>query len=256
MHTQPDSDALSDSSRPREVPTHMVTAATSTALTSTAPTSIRRVSGEGVPLRASMGAIAADVRDQAAERASKTPRLLRHRLTAPEKRTIKRIQAQRVELFGAASELRPAPEATRTRLLQILREDRGLAQGLEASAYDTLVEWLVDESQAPRSAADVVGEFLREVGAMERPELSAPRVKSALRVLNDALYAEPQTGPITAGVREFRLEKRDGGLQVVALLRNGAHDDAVARACRAALARHDLADIDVRLVSRQAMPTA
>lgn len=192
--------------------------------------------------------------DPLLDRVGKAPRLLRHRLTSPEKRTVKRAQAQRQEYFGAPAEVRPAPDVMRQKLLQLVRDDRGLAEGLEPDDYQTLVTWLLDESMADRTAADVVGLFLRNVGAMERPELSAPRVKEALKQLNDLLYGDDQTGPITRGVREFRLEKRDGGLQVVALLRTTADEGAVARGCRAVLTAANLGDVDVRLVARASSP--
>ncbi len=177
-------------------------------------------------------------------------RLLRHRLTSPEKRTVKRIQATRVELFTALE--RPSQDLVRSRILQMLREDRGLQQGLpSAESYDILAGWLTDDALSGRTAAELVGLFLREIGAMERPELSAPRVKAALRVLNEVLYGDQQDGAIPQGVRELRLEKRDGGLQIVGVLRAGADESRVRQACREALRASSYPDVDVRLVSRR-----
>lgn len=187
--------------------------------------------------------------DSSPPRPRAVPRLLRHRLTSPEKRTIKRIQGQRLEMLGGQAV--GGARALRAQILQMLREDRGLQQGLEdASSYEQLADWLVDESLAGRTAAEIIGVFLRETGAMERPELSAPRVKSALRTLNEVLYAEQQTGIIAQGLRELRLEKRDGGLQIVGILRGGADEGIVRQACLQVLRAAGHEDIDVRLVSR------
>lgn len=182
-------------------------------------------------------------------RSGNVAKFLRHRLTSPEKRTVKRIQAQRSELFGAVE--KPAAEEIRDRVLQMLREDRGLKDGLKSDeSYEQLASLLLDESLASRTAADVVGIFLRETGAMERPELSAPRVKTALRALNEVLYGNDPASPIAQGVREFRLEKRDGGLQVVGLLRNGATEATVAATCAHVLRAANIRDVDVRLIAR------
>jgi hypothetical protein len=177
-------------------------------------------------------------------------RFLRHKLTSPEKRTVKRIQAQRSDLFTAVE--RPSSDLVKSRILQMLREDRGLAEGMAgADAYEQLAGWLVDESLAGRTAAEIVGLYLREAGALERPELSAPRVKAALRVLNEVLYGDDQDTLIPQGVREMRLEKRDGGLQIVGVLRAGADEAKVHAACRSALKAAGYDDVDVRLVNRR-----
>jgi len=177
-------------------------------------------------------------------------KLLGHRLTSPEKRTVKRVQALRVEYFTAIE--RPSLDLVRSKTMQMLRDDRGLQQGLAGpEAFDMLASWLVDEALSGRTAAEIVGLFLREVGAMERPELSAPRVKAALRVLNEVLYGDEQDGPIPQGVRELRLEKRDGGLQIVGVLRSGADEAKVRGACEKALKAANYGDVDVRLVSRR-----
>jgi hypothetical protein len=242
MNSTTEGEPILESSRPRERPAHLRTPSTPAA---------RRHSGEGAAVRAPS---AASVRAQehAAERAGKVQKLLRHRLTAPEKRTVKRIQAQRAEwLRPADPAARPSSDLVRARILQMLREDRGLTQGLHhPDSYDVLATWLVDEALSGRTAAEIIGLFLREVGAMERPEHSAPRVKTALRLLNEVLYGDVQSGPVPQGVREFRLEKRDGGLQIVGLLRVGADEERVRAACAAVLAFARHGDVDVRLVSR------
>lgn len=181
---------------------------------------------------------------------ARTNKLLRHQLTSPEKRTVKRVQALRVDYFTAIE--RPSLDLVKSKILQMIRDDRGLQQGLtNADAFEHMAQWLVDENLAGRTGAEIIGLFLREVGAMERPELSAPRVKAALRVLNEVLYGDQQGGPIPQGVREMRLEKRDGGLQIVGVLRAGSDETMVRAACMAELKACGYADVDVRLVSRR-----
>lgn len=221
--------------RPREREVHLLTPVT------------RRVSGDGAPPRATP----VRTREHATERTGRVERLLRHRLTSPEKRTVKRVQAQRLDWFAVGAPGRSSRDLVSQRVLEMLREDRGLQRGLDGgAAWDQLTDWLLDEALAGRTAAEIIGLYLRETGAMERPELSAPRVKNALRVLNEVLYGDLQAGPIPQGVREFRLEKRDGGLQIVGLLRAGADEVEVGAACRATLAAAEHEDVDVRLVSR------
>lgn len=218
--------------------------------TPTMTPAIKRTSGEGAPLRQPTAVRASPVaQEHQADRNVRVNRLLRHKLTSPEKRTVKRIQAQRAEYFAA--EERPSLDLVKSRILQMLRDDRGLKEGLQdAEAYEMLTKWLVDDTLSGRTAAEIVGLFLREVGAMERPELSAPRVKAALRLLNEVLYGVDQSSAIPQGIREFRLEKRDGGLQVVGVLRTGADEMSVRKACAKALA-NGYGDVDVRLISRK-----
>lgn len=231
-----------ETSKPRERPPVLHRTPTMTP-------AIKRVSGEGAPLRQPTAAAVAPARmqDHTADRQVRVGRLLRHKLTSPEKRTVKRIQAQRVEWFG--SERVAEVDLVKSRVLAMLREDRGLKAGIDSvEAYETLTTWLVDDALSSRTAAEVIGMFLREVGAMERPELSAPRVKAALRVLNEVLYGPDQSSAIPQGIREFRLEKRDGGLQVVGVLRTGADELSVRKACAKALA-NSYGDVDVRLIA-------
>ena len=49
----------------------------------------------------------------------------------------------------------------------------------------------------------------------------------------------------------MRLEKRDGGMQIVGVLRTGADENTVRAACVAALKACGYNDVDVRLVSRR-----
>ncbi len=205
---------------------------------------VGRTSGDGPAARS-----AAVLPTPAPARPGQLQRFLRHRLTSPEKRTVKRIEALRTELFAGTSP--PSPDLARAKILSMLREDRGLASGLDgADAYHHLASWLVDETLAGRQAAEIVGLYLREVGAMERPELSAPRVKAALRVLNEVLFGDDQAGALAVGVREFGLEKRDGGLQIVAHLRTTANEAAVLEAARVVLRERGYPDVDLRGVHR------
>ncbi len=206
--------------------------------------SVGRTSGDGPAARS-----APVLPAPAPARPGQLQRFLRHRLTSPEKRTVKRIEALRTELFAGTSP--PSADLARAKILTMLRDDRGLATGIEgAEAYELLATWLVDENLAGRQAAEIVGLFLRETGAMERPELSAPRVKAALRLLNEVLFGDDQGGVLAVGVREFALEKRDGGLQVVAHLRTTADEDSVLETARAVLRERGYADVDLRAVRR------
>lgn len=207
---------------------------------------VGRTSGDGPVTRS---APLLQAQEPTPTKSGQLQRFLRHRLTSPEKRTVKRIEALRTELFAGTSP--PSPDLARAKILAMLREDRGLSSGLNnADAYELLANWLVDETLAGRQAAEIVGLFLREVGAMERPELSAPRVKAALRVLNEVLFGDDQAGALAVGVREFGLEKRDGGLQVVAHLRTTADEAGVLEASRAILRERGYSDVDVRAVRR------
>lgn len=226
-----------ESSQPRERPTFLRTA--------TMTPASKRASGEGAPVRV-LAVAPARVQDHSEDRQVRVGRLLRHKLTSPEKRTVKRIQAQRVEHFLDST--RPGLELVKARVLGLLREDRGLQAGIDKpEAYQQLTGWLVDEAMSERTAAEVIGLFLREVGAMERPALSAPRVKAALRLLNEQLYGSDLSAAIPQGIREFRLEKRDGGLQIVGVLRAGAVETSVLRACTKVCGE----GIDIRLIARK-----
>lgn len=232
--------SLSDNGRPRPRPL----SAAPTRTTGGEPPRVGRTSGDGPATRS-----AAVLPALAPARPGQLQRFLRHRLTSPEKRTVKRIEALRNELFAGTSP--PSLDLARSKILTMLREDRGLAEGLDrVEAYELLAGWLVDETLSGRQAAEIVGLYLREVGAMERPLLSAPRVKAALRMLNEVLFGDDQGGVLTVGVREFALEKRDGGLQVVALLRTSADEAGVLDAAKKILRERGYSDVDVRAVRR------
>ena len=159
------------------------------------PQRVGRTSGDGPATRTAPVLPAAT-----AQRPGQLQRFLRHRLTSPEKRTVKRIEALRTELFAGTSP--PSLDLARSKIFTMLREDRGLSEGLERpEAYEHLASWLVDETLSGRHASEIVGLYLREVGAMERPELSAPRVKAALRVLNEVLFGDDQAGVLALHVR-------------------------------------------------------
>ena len=236
-----DTNPQSDLGRPRPRPTQT---GTPPRATGGEGQRVGRTSGDGPAARSAQVLPAA-----APARPGQLQRFLRHRLTSPEKRTVKRIEALRTELFAGTSP--PSADLAHAKILSMLREDRGLAGGLDnADAYQLLANWLVDETLAGRAAAEIVGLFLREVGAMERPELSAPRVKAALRVLNEVLFGDDQAGALAVGVREFGLEKRDGGLQVVAHLRTTADEAGVLEAARTVLRERGYPDVDLRAVRR------
>ena len=170
-------------------------------------------------------------------------RLLGHALTTPQKRTLKRIEALRGGLFDGGF----MSEEVRTRVVSLLFDDRELRSAISRNALEELADVLLDPTLAGQTTADLVGAYLRDLGAMQRPELSAPRVKSALRALNDVLFGDNQGHVIAAGVREFKLEKRDGGLQIVAVLRKTASFDGVRAATHDVLKAAGLGDVDVRI---------
>lgn len=170
-------------------------------------------------------------------------RLLGHALTTPQKRTLKRIEALRGGLFDGGF----LKDEVRTRITSLLFDDRELRSAISRNALDELTDVLLDPTLGGQTTADLVGAFLRDLGAMQRPELSAPRVKSALRALNDVLFGDDQQHVIAKSVREFKLEKRDGGLQIVAVLRKTASFDEVRAATSGVLNAATLKDVDVRI---------
>jgi hypothetical protein len=169
--------------------------------------------------------------------------LLRHSLVAPEKKTLKRLEAVRREHFtgdGNATALRGAVDAH-------LAADRSLAAALDADALALLATAMCDPMQASSPAATIVGHFLRAAGGIERSQLTPERVKAALQVLTDAIYdLEQPTAPIPMAVRGARIEKRDGGQQLVASLRHGADEHATLAVMQQALQQAGYGDIDVR----------
>ena len=202
-----------------------------------------RTSGEGHPVRPVKQA------PRAPTQQTVSAQLLRHNLTAPEKRTLKRIEALRRSLHAGVHEDGGVvdKDSLGARIFDHLRMDRGLAGNVPADDYAVLAGRLIDDAQLTVPAATVVGAYLREVGATERGLATPERVKRALQVLNDALYDHDRgDAPIPTSVRELKLEKRDGGLQIAAHLRVGASDVAALDALTIELARAGFGDIVVR----------
>jgi hypothetical protein len=174
--------------------------------------------------------------------------LLRHNLTSPEKRTLKRLLALR------NSELIPAEKSSR--IEQILRADRGLQGALAGSHWTELVARLLSPELTAQTPATVVGDFLREIGATEHSTVSPQKVKSALREMNELLQA-PGGLPLTAGpgpedlvrlVADFRIEKRDGGLQLVGRVRTAEVTvTEFLKATKTVLAKRGFGEVDVRV---------
>lgn len=202
-----------------------------------------RTSGEGPSITV------AAVAGSRASSTSLAGQLIRHNLVAPEKKTLKRIEALRTALArgvddrGFAVDLQGAPVT----ILQHLRADRGLAGALADDVLLLLAEALFDVTQRPTAAATIVGRFLRATGGIQHSAVTPERVKAALGVVNEAIYdLDHPHAPIPAAVREVKIEKRDGGLQLVATLRQGADDTSAITALRGALRTAGFADIDIR----------
>lgn len=216
-----------------------------------------RTSGEGAPVTAAPAA-----RQRALvtprERHSTAGQLLRHNLITPEKRTLKRIDALRRQLGSGVDERGVAVDvaAVPARILELLLTDRGLAGAVVDEALAAMARRLVDPARLVDSAATVVGAYLRDIGGIQRSTATPERVKAALAALCDVLYDLDQPrAPVPTHVRDLKLERRDGGLQIVGLLRHHADDDAALAALRAALATAGFGDIDVR-VERHEVPAA
>lgn len=178
--------------------------------------------------------------------------LLRHNLTSPEKKTLKRIEALRRALAAGVDD-NGAPvsvDSVGARIHDHLKVDRGLAGNVVGDGFVILAGRLVDAQRLHTPAATLVGDYLRESGATERGNVTPERVKAALQVLNDALYdLDRAAAPIPSSVRELRLEKRDGGLQIAAVLRVGADDAVATAALERELRRANYADVVVRCVA-------
>ncbi|MDP2345945.1 MAG: hypothetical protein Q8O67_33705 [Deltaproteobacteria bacterium] len=202
-----------------------------------------RTSGEGLAVRTT---------PRQAPRALKqtaSAQLLRHNLTAPEKKTLKRIEVLRKALqAGVHDDGTPIDrDSLGSRIFDHLRIDRGLAGNVPADDYAVLAGRLVDDASLAVPAATLVGNYLRECGATERGLATPERVKQALQILNDALYDHDRAdAPIPSAVRELKLEKRDGGLQIAAHLRVGAAESVALEALTTELHRAGFGDIVVR----------
>ncbi len=203
-----------------------------------------RTSGEGNAVRA-----AGKPRPPAKQPTTASAQLLRHNLTSPEKKTLKRIEALRRALSRGVDDdgHGVCADSVGSRIYDHLRIDRGLAGNVAEDGYAVLAGRLVDAGQLATPAATLVGDYLREVGAMERGLVTPERVKQALAVLNDALYDHDRAhAPIPSSIRELKLEKRDGGLQIAALLRVGASEDFALAALNVELQRAGFGDVVVR----------
>ena len=171
-------------------------------------------------------------------------KLIRHNLVAPEKRTVKRIDALRRECFGGGV---VDVDSLGSRLFDHLRSDRGLQSALDMDHCASLAAKLLDSARATQTAATIIGDYLRAVGGIQRSRVTPERVKSALAVASDALYDLDNPGaPIPANVRDIKVERRDGGLQLVAFLRHGADEAAAVAGLTVELQRAGYGDIDVR----------
>ena len=203
-----------------------------------------RTSGEGAPVRPSAPASAPPSRPRPA-----STTLLRHNITAPEKRTLKRLEALRRELrAGIGDDGAVVTEAAAlTRAVLLLRADRGIADHVPGDGYARLAARGLDVDQLSVAAATIIGDWLREVGGIERGTVTADRIKLALETAQDALFDHADAAAlIPAWVRDVKIEKRDGGLQLLAALRVGADEVAVARALRGHLAAAGFADVVIR----------
>lgn len=183
------------------------------------------------------------------ERRSLAGQLLRHSFVTPEKRTLKRIDALRQAVQAAMNGGADVDVgAVGARIYDHLRQDRGLSVAVSDAGFVTLAEHLLQRARLGQTAASVVGDFLRGAGGIERGRATTERVKAALAALNDALYdLDHPKAPIPSLVRDLQVEKRDGGLQLVAVLRQHAADDEALVALRRELDRTGYSDIDVRV---------
>ncbi len=206
-----------------------------------------RTSGEGSV--AKLARPKPQIQKTAPKQTGASANLLRHNLTAPEKKTLKRIEALRRFLKAGVDDdgHRVDPDSTGARIFDHLKIDRGLQGNVGDDGCAILAGRLVDAARLDVPGATLVGDYLREVGATERGSVTPERVKAALQALNDALYDhDRKDAPIPAFVRELKLEKRDGGLQIAALLRANANQDLALRALEVELQRAGFHDIVVR----------
>jgi len=206
-----------------------------------------RTSGEGAPVTASSSRQRALVTPR--ERRSPAGQLLRHNLITPEKRTLKRIDALRRQLRTGVDDRGEAVDvgAVPARILELLLTDRGLAGAVVEEALGAMARRLVEPARLVDSAATVVGAYLRDIGGIQRSTATPERVKAALAALCDVLYdLDHPRAAVPTLVRDLKLERRDGGLQIVALLRLHADEDTALAALRDVLVAAGFGDIDVR----------
>jgi hypothetical protein len=191
------------------------------------------------------------------ERRSPAGQLLRHNLITPEKRTLKRIDALRRQLATGVDDRGVAIDvgAVPARILELLLTDRGLAGAVVDEGLAAMARRLVEPSLLPLSAATVVGAYLRDIGGIQRSTATPERVKAALAALCDVLYdLDHLRAPVPTLVRDLKLERRDGGLQIVGLLRLNADEEAALAAMRAVLVAAGFGDIDLRAERHEPAP--
>jgi hypothetical protein len=170
------------------------------------------------------------------------PVLLRHRLTSPEKRTLKRIEALRATLPEHAA-------STAVAIANHLRADRGLQGAVQESDIHTMVAELINTNQTMLAAATIISNHLRGAGALQRAAFGTEDVKRAMVVLSDAIYApHGEHDLLPRSVREVELERRDGGVQLKVTLRQHADQTVALAAMRRVLRLHNLPAVDIRLV--------
>jgi hypothetical protein len=171
----------------------------------------------------------------------------RHAALIPEKKTLKRLE----ELRALAA---PAT-ALVGRAVEILQGDRGLAV-LALDALNALAKELVDERARRRPAAEVIGETVRKSMKVDPPGTALPYLKSAARMLNQ-IVAGTRVVPSASAewiegarvVDEFKVEKRDGGAQLVARASSmeDKSADTVLKAVHELLREHGFDGVTVRL---------
>ncbi len=219
-----------------------------------------RSSGDGTPLHGdNTASISRRQRALLLPQPKKTAAasLLRHHLVTPEKRTLKRIDALRRQLATGVDDhgVAVSTDGIGARIDELLRADRGLVGAVAEEVFVGLSQKLIDEDRFGHTAASVVGAYLRYIGGIERSKATPERVKSALAMLSDALYdLDSPDADIPAHVRDLRMERRDGGLQIVAVLRTRGDETLAIAALQAELKKGGYRDIVVR--AERHVPTA
>jgi hypothetical protein len=170
------------------------------------------------------------------------PAKLMHRLTTPEKRTLKRIEALRTAMVPGAE------MATAHTIKQHLLADRGLHGQVDIGTMQALAQTLVNPALATVPTTTLVAQGLRAVGALQRAPYSLEDVKRALVVVSDAVYGSVHNTDLLAqSVRDVDMERRDGGIQLRITLRQQADKQATLDALRRLLQLRNVPSIDIRI---------